>query len=201
MSKNALLVVDVQNIYTSRDSEMFCADSKGTVKRINSLIAHFVNEKGLVILVRHIHKADGSDLGRMFDFTGEQEEEFNFKEGTPDIEYDSSLIIPPGATQIVKTRYSAFVGTRLHDILMKQGIDRVTICGFMTNFCCESTARQAHDLDYFVDFVVDATGTPGTDKFDEKEVRDIVADILAAGYARVTKTGAFLRQAATGGKR
>jgi ureidoacrylate peracid hydrolase len=71
----------------------------------------------------------------------------------------------------------------------------------MTNFCCESTARQAHDLDYFVDFVVDGTGTCGTDKFTETEVRDIVADTLSSGYARVTKTTAILKRAAKSGKR
>jgi ureidoacrylate peracid hydrolase len=201
MSRNALLVIDVQNVYTSEESEMFCGDSKGTVKRINLLITHFADENRPVVLVRHIHKADGSDLGRMFDFAGKPEEDFNFKDGTPDVQYDASLLIPPGAIQIVKNRYSAFVGTRLHDILKKHGIDTVTICGFMTNFCCESTARQAHDLDYFVDFVVDATGTPGTDKFDEKEVRSIVSDILSAGYARVTRTSTLLRRASKVGER
>ena len=37
----------------------------------------------------------------------------------------------------------------------------------MTNFCCESTARYAHDVDFHVDFISDATGTPGTDNLSE----------------------------------
>lgn len=184
----ALLVIDAQKIYTDPESEMHCADAKMTLNRINQLISFFESRGEPVFLIRHIHKADGSDLGRLFDFSGDAEEEFNFVEGTEAVEYSEGLKRPVHAHELVKNRYSAFAGTKLHDQLRKLGIDRVVICGFMTNFCCESTARSAHDLDFYVDFVLDATGTPGTDHMDEKEIRKVVGELLGAGFACVVST-------------
>lgn len=191
--KKALLVIDAQNVYTNRESELYCKDSRSTIARINSLVERFQRDKAPVIYIRHVHKKDGSDLGRMFDYTGEPEEDFNFKEGSEEIEYDARLIRDKQAVEIVKNRYSAFAGTDLHTTLKKAGVTEVVICGFMTNFCCESTARDAHDLDYFVDFVVDATGTPGTDKLTEKEIRKVVSELLSSGFSRVMSTSRFLK--------
>lgn len=190
----ALLVIDVQRIYTDPESEMYCNDARGTVRRINSLIERYETERLPIFLVRHVHKADGTDLGRMFDFSGEPEAEFNFREGTPEVEYDPQLTWPRSPIEIVKNRYSAFVGTDLDQRLRAAKVGRVAICGFMTNFCCESTARSAHDRDYFVDFVVDATGTPGTDNLDEVKTRKIVAELLGAGFSQVMSTRSHLNR-------
>ena len=89
---------------------------------------------------------------------------------SPEVEYDPRLIRVPGAPEVIKNRYSAFTGTSLDKILRQNEVDTVVVCGFMTNFCCDSTAREAHDRDYFVDFIVDATGTPGTEHMSQVEV-------------------------------
>lgn len=190
--KTALIVVDAQRIYTNPDSEMFCADAKNTMRRINDLIRRFEERGAPIVLVRHVHKRDGSDLGRLFDYTGEPADDFNFKDGTEEVEYDPTLVIPKKSMEFIKNRYSAFAGTGLDDALRRDQVRRVAICGFMTNFCCESTARTAHDLDYYVDFMVDATGTPGIDKMDEKEIRRVVGDLLGEGFARVFLTKKYL---------
>lgn len=183
--KTALLVLDAQKIYTDDASELYCPDSAATIDRINALIKAFETTGGLVVPVRHIHKADGSDTGRLFDYTGEAEDDFNFKEGTAEVQYADSLKLNHSRQEFIKTRYSAFQRTDLERFLKDKGIGRVVICGFMTNFCCESTAREALDRDFYVDFIVDATGTPGTEDHDEDETRSIVADMLSGGFARV----------------
>jgi nicotinamidase-related amidase len=188
----ALIVIDAQKIYTDRKSELFSKDASKTVKNINLLIDAFKKRGQPILFVRHVHKLDGSDLGRMFDFAGEAEE-FNFKEGSAEVDYDDNLNRPAEAPEIVKNRYSAFVNTELDKRLRKAEVDTVVICGFMTNFCCESTARDAHDRDYFVDFVVDATGTPGTEKLSQAKIRKVVGELLAAGYARVSTTKRYVR--------
>ena len=190
----ALLVIDPQKIYTDPESEMSCSDATETIKRINKLIEHATTNKQLVILIRHVHKRDGSDLGRLFDFTGEAEEDFNYKEGSDEVEYDERLTYPKSAIELTKNRYSAFAGSDLAKTLNKHKIEKVVICGFMTNFCCESTARDALDHDYYVDFIADATGTPGTDNFNEKDIRDIVSKLLAAGFANVHTTKDSLKR-------
>ncbi len=192
-TKRALLVIDPQKVYTSKGSELYSKDCRQTIERINHLIGCFEERKWPIIFVRHCHKADGSDLGRMFDFSGEEPADFNFKQGTDEVAYDDALALPSGFTEIIKNRYSAFVGTDLKRRLDALGVTDVVITGFMTNFCCESTARDAHDLDYFVDFIVDATGTPGTETMNEKAVREAVDDFLGLGFARVRTTKEFLK--------
>lgn len=191
--KRALLVIDPQKVYTSKDSELYSKDCKKTIEKINLVIKAFEKKQLPIIFVRHQHKANGSDLGRMFDFLGEKPESFNFKEGTNEIEYDDALIKPKNFSEVIKNRYSAFVGTDLKQRLDKAGVTDLVITGFMTNFCCESTAREAHDLDYFVDFILDATGTPGTETMNEKEVRKAVGDFMGLGFARVSSTKSFLK--------
>jgi nicotinamidase-related amidase len=192
--KTALLVIDSQKIYTHPESDMYCQDAARTVKNINKLIEKFQKAREPIIFIRHVHKADGSDLGRMFDYLGEPVDDFNFKENSEEVEYDETLIRPKGATELVKNRYSAFEGTNLDAVLRRLGMKTVVICGFMTNFCCESTARYAHDKDFFVDFVLDATGTPGTDSLDQKKIRTIVGETMESGFARVMSTNSFLRK-------
>lgn len=191
--KTALLVIDAQKVYTDPDSELCCQDRKQTIKRINKLIDRFKEQSLPIVFVRHIHKKDGSDLGRMFDFLGDPVEDFNFKEGSDEVKFDSDVVRPRNALSITKNRYSAFVGTELEKMLRRERVKRVVVCGFMTNFCCESTARDAHDRDLFVDFIVDATGTPGTQNLSEKKIRDIVAELLGEGCARIFATSEALK--------
>jgi len=188
----ALLIIDAQRVYTDEASELYCADATNTIERINRLTAAAQRLGWLIVSVRHIHKADGSDLGRMFDYAGDDSGEFNFRSGTDEVEYDTRLEMPDGTTEITKTRYSSFAGTSLGDVLRKHGVSRLVITGFMTNFCCESTARDAHDRDYYVDFITDATGTPGTENIDEAQMRTFVGECLGAGIARIFSTDEYI---------
>ena len=192
--KTALLVIDAQKIYTDKASELYCPDSRGTIRRINELIEKFEKKRLPIFFIRHIHKKNGSDLGRMFDYMGEAATEFNFKEGSAEVEYDEGLYLPKKRVEIKKRRYSSFVGTGLNAKLKKLNVDTVAITGFMTNFCCESAARDAHDRDYFVDFVLDATGTPGTQAMNEKQVRKAVGDFVGLGFARISETKEFIKR-------
>ena len=191
-TKTALLVIDAQNIYTNPNSGLFCPDSKATIQRINKLTTLFQEKAQPVIYIRHEHKTDGSDLGRLFDFTGTPEPDFNFKEGSDEVKFDQELLQLKSSLIVTKSRYSSFAGTNLNLELQQLGVNRVVICGFMTNFCCESTARAALDLDYYVDFIADATGTPGTETINENEMRRIVSELLSAGFARVHETDSFI---------
>ena len=189
----ALLVIDAQRIYTDPQSELFCKNSDKTLSNINRLIKVFLAIKNPIVFIRHVHALDGSDLGRMFDYAGEFED-FNFKSGSPEVEYAPDLKRQDGVTEITKTRYSAFQKTDLDSILRKKGVTRIVVCGFMTNFCCESTAREAHDRDYYVTFIPDATGCPELPRMPQKRIREVVGALLEAGFATVTSTSDFIRK-------
>jgi nicotinamidase-related amidase len=53
----------------------------------------------------------------------------------------------------------SFTGTELEAWLKSVGADTVAIAGYMTQICCDTTARQAFHLGYRVEFLSDATGT------------------------------------------
>lgn len=57
-----------------------------------------------------------------------------------------------------KYRFGAFVpgASDLHDILQRHGIDTLIISGTLSNCCCESTARDAMQMNYKIIFVSDA---------------------------------------------
>lgn len=155
----ALILIDVQKIYTNPTSPL-CVDGNDRVITYMKRLVDAASRTGdLIVDVRYLHCADGSDAGRMFDSAGEPGA-IGFADGTPDAEFDPRLTVVPGALHIVKHRHSSFVGTDLDEVLRSRGIDTLIVTGFMTNYCCEATARHGHDLDYFIDFPMDATGCP-----------------------------------------
>jgi ureidoacrylate peracid hydrolase len=64
----------------------------------------------------------------------------------------------PTDVRAYKQGYSAFFPGKsdLHEQLQSRGIDTVLIVGTVTNVCCESSARDAYELDYKVIMVSDA---------------------------------------------
>ncbi|WP_298284699.1 cysteine hydrolase family protein [Acidocella sp.] len=187
----ALLVIDAQNIYADPASPLCVPGFAASLARINALIAAFAAKGRPILYIRHVHRADGRDAGRMFDFSG-QAEPVGFVEGSAEADYVAGLNIVPGGLHITKHRYSAFEGTELEPILRSLAVKRVAICGYMTNFCCETTARAAHDKDYFVDFIADATGAPdlGPD-FGQEKIIAATSATLSAGFARVFSAKAY----------
>ena len=192
MMKNiALLVIDAQKVYSLNHSRLKVNNVESIVENINKIIRYFENKNLPIIYIRHLHDPDGSDAGRMYDFSGKTGK-IGFRKESLETEYIDDLIIIKRAPEIIKNRYNSFFNTDLANLLNKLKINRVVIVGFMTNFCCESTARDAHDRDYYVDFILDATGTPGLEKLNQEQIKLASAQTLSAGYANVLKTKKFL---------
>ena len=60
---------------------------------------------------------------------------------------------------VEKALPSAFAGTPLQDWLQASGVDTLTLVGFLTHNCIDSTAREALHRGYRVEVLADATGT------------------------------------------
>ncbi len=192
----ALLVIDAQRAHTNSRSPLFCKDTKTTLEKINRVITLFKQQRRPVVYVRHEHERDGSDLGRMWGQEATPPEDFPFKKGTQDVAYSKELIRVRGAPEVVKNRYNAFEDTSLKHVLDEVDADHLVITGFMTGHCCASTARQAHDMDYEVTFLPDATGCPDlSDEWPQERIRSVVGMFLGAGFASVMDTRSFLEAA------
>jgi ureidoacrylate peracid hydrolase len=196
MKHSVLLVIDAQNIYAAPDSPLYIPTLETSIVNINALTHAYSKAGKPVIYVRHVHRADGRDAGRMFDFGGVAEA-VSFVEDQAESAYVLQLQIVPDGLHMTKHRYSCFEGTELEAVLRTLGADTVTICGYMTNFCCESTARAAHDRDYFVDFIADATGAPalGGEMTESRIIAGTTAT-LAAGFAQIYNTAGYIERMA-----
>jgi nicotinamidase-related amidase len=58
---------------------------------------------------------------------------------------------------VIKHRISAFYGTDLDQICRANNIERLILTGVSTSMAVELTAREAHDRDYHVTVITDAT--------------------------------------------
>jgi len=190
--RSALLLIDVQKIYTTPGSPLFIEGHDVAITNMNRLVQAAEKKGDLLVYVRHVHRRGGSDSGRMFDYLGSPGE-IGFLEDSEEVDFDARLTLSAAALQITKSRYSAFVGTGLDEVLRQRQIERIVVTGFMTNYCCESTARHGHDLDYYVDFVMDATGCPDASaEVRQPLIKSVTSAVLLGGFARVCTTDEYL---------
>jgi ureidoacrylate peracid hydrolase len=190
--RSALVVVDVQEEYFDPDGPASFPEAVDRLGDINALIDAFAGRNAPVVYIRHAHRPTGVDVGRMGDFA-EEDEEDSFIEGTPRVAFHGGLRVPEDPIVITKTRYDSFQGTDLDGVLRTLGVSTVVVVGYMTSFCCDSTARSAQSRDYGTIFVRDAVGGPDLERLDgspypSAEVLEDVAAALAAGFAEVLST-------------
>lgn len=197
----ALLVVDAQQEYVDPAGPAFVAAAPARIEPINRLAEAFRAAGLPVVQIRHAHRADGSDAGRMGDFLPPDEED-SFVEGTPRVAFAEGLVVAGTDVVVTKRRYDSFAGTDLDLVLRGLDARAVVVCGFMTSFCCASTARTAHALDYETLFVRDAVEGPDLERADgspypHAAVLDDTCAQLAAGFADVVTVADVLSRVAT----
>ncbi|MEW6265459.1 MAG: cysteine hydrolase family protein [Thermodesulfobacteriota bacterium] len=140
--KRALLVIDVQNEYFS--GRLPVTHPPGSLDNLVQAM-DAASVRGLpVIVVRH---------------TSPQPEATVFRRGSPGWELHPEVARRPHDLLIDKQLPGGFTGTGLEDWLKIRGLDTVVIAGYMTQMCCDTTARQAVHRGLAVEFLSDATGT------------------------------------------
>jgi nicotinamidase-related amidase len=82
-----------------------------------------------------------------------------FRKGSKEWELHPEIAARPHDILIHKSLPGSFTGTQLEKWLRERGIESVVIAGYMTQMCCDTTARQAMHLGFGVEFLSDATGT------------------------------------------
>ncbi len=105
--------------------------------------------------------------------------------------------IKPLDNEIVVTKgcSGAFNGTNLDQILANLGIKTLICCGVATNYCVETTVRDAGDRDYNVILLHDASAG-----FTEEQDK-MAFQVLNETYSKVKSTDEILEQIAQVAKR
>jgi len=140
--KQALLVIDVQDEYFT--GKLPVTYPEGSLANITRAMDHAQAAGIPVVVIRHTNPAPDAP---------------SFRKGTAGWELHDEIKRRPADVVIEKTLPGSFTGTTLGEWLGKNAITTLTIAGFMTQMCCDTTARQAFHWGYSVNFLSDATGT------------------------------------------
>lgn len=138
----ALLVIDLQNGLCSGVEAAHDIDN--VVARIDSLAARARTAGAPVVLIQH--EEDWAE-GLVY--------------GSTAWELTPGLRTEPADLRVRKRTPNSFHGTDLDALLRARGITRVVVCGLQTEFCVDTTVRQALPLGYDVVLAADAHSTPG----------------------------------------
>lgn len=163
--RTALIVIDMQNVFLIEGQPAYCRYGLGIIPNVNRLAAGARTAGSPVVWIRMINTPDRQDEWSVyFDFFGRGNRDENAKatsEGAYGAELVEGLDISPEDAIMVKSRYSALVpgSSDLNPWLQARGIDTLIITGVATNICCESTARDAHMMNYKTIVVEDANAT------------------------------------------
>jgi nicotinamidase-related amidase len=140
--KRALLVIDVQDEYFTGQLPVTHppASLDNILKVMNAASAQQIP----IVVVQHTEPEADSPI---------------FNQQTPAWQLHHTIAEHPHDLLIEKHLPGSFTGTELESWLREHQIDTVVISGYMTQMCCDTTARQAAHLGFGVEFLSDATGT------------------------------------------
>ena len=138
----ALLVIDVQNEYFT--GKLPVTFPVGSFEHILAAMDAANDAHIPVIVIQHTSLAPDAPT---------------FRKGTYAWELHEEIKKRPYNLLIEKALPGSFTGTGLGPWLEQRGIPSLAIAGYMTQMCCDTTARQAFHRGYAVTFLSDATGT------------------------------------------
>lgn len=140
--KRALLVIDVQNVYFAEDLKVVYPPR--SLENILKAMDKAVSRNIPVVVIQHSAVTPMSK---------------GFQKGSQSWALHAEIEKSPRNILVEKTFPGSFTGTNLESWLRENKIDTVVIAGYMTQMCCDTTARQAYHLGFAVEFLSDATGT------------------------------------------
>lgn len=180
MANSALIVIDVQR--TFRDGSWGARNNEFAEDNVQKLLQTFRNRNELVINVHHI--------------SANPQSRFYFQ--SPGFQFQKQALPLSNEIVLEKTVNSAFIGTKLEDILRAQQIKKVFICGLTTPHCVSTTTRMAGNLGFATYLVEDATASFAiTDyrgqTYSAQEIQDVSIATLDQEFATIIKTATLAK--------
>jgi ureidoacrylate peracid hydrolase len=177
-SETALIVVDMQNAYSSLggylDLAGFDVSSTGPViANIQKALITARNAGMPVIFFQNGWDADYVEAGGPGSPNWHKSNALKTMRKRPELQgkllakggWDYQLVDElqpqPGDIVVPKTRYSGFFNTNFDSLLRSRGIRNLVFTGIATNVCVESTLRDGFFLEYFGVVLADATHQAG----------------------------------------
>ena len=179
--KRALLVIDAQNEYFT--GKMPVTYPEGSFDKILKAVDAANQSEIVVILIRH---------------EAPQKAAAAFVKDSRGWEIREELLEKEYVRIVDKNLPGSFTDTELENFLRIMGIDTIVICGYMTQMCCDTTARQAVHLGFSVEFLSDATGTldvsNNAGKITAEELHKAILITQAMRFSDVISTDEWIKK-------
>ncbi|HEX7382506.1 MAG TPA: isochorismatase family cysteine hydrolase [Nevskiaceae bacterium] len=157
-ARTALVIIDMQRFYLAD-----CPPALEIIPTVNRLARGFRAAGAHVAWVSMTAGRNGESLWPLYHeyfFRKENGDRHRdqLSEGCEGHRLHADLDTRPDDIYASKNRFSAFLpqACDLHGKLQAAGIENVAIGGTVTNFCCETSARDAMMMDYRVAMISDA---------------------------------------------
>jgi nicotinamidase-related amidase len=175
----ALLVIDVQNeFFSGKFPVTFPPQSLG---KILSLMDGARAGSIPIVVIQHTPVAKDAQT---------------FVKGTREWELHDEVAKRRFDLLLQKPLPGSFTNTNLEGWLKQRGVDTVAICGYMTQMCCDTTARQAAHLGFSVEFLSDATGTLHISNYagtvSAEQLHSAILVTQAMRFSKVLTTGQWM---------
>lgn len=184
-AKRALIVIDVQNEYFTGALQVTFPDPAASVANIGRAM-DAASAAGVPVIVIQHDAPEGSPI---------------FAVGSTDWELHEVVASRPHDVLFHKELPGSFTGTGLEEWLREHEIDTLTVTGYMTNMCVDTTSRQAAHLGLKVEVLSDATGTLAyaneAGSVTAEQIHTVTLTVLHSALAAVATTDAWI--AALGG--
>ncbi len=184
--RRALVIVDVQNEYESGGLRIAYPPVQDSLRNIGRAM-DAAQAAGIPVIVVQQMAPDDAPL---------------FAEGSRGWQLHDIVASRPREHYVPKKLPSAFAGTDLRDWLTQHDIDTLTVVGYMTHNCDDTTIKHAFDAGLQVEFLMDASGSvPYANRAgfaSAEEIHRVFAVVEQSRYAAALTTDAWLACLASG---
>lgn len=171
MSQNtALLLIDVQNGFFNKEFGLY--KSEEVLKNITLLHNKARESNVKIIYIQHLFgnsvgiQIDGTEMGNIHSNITPKEDDIIIQKKTP----------------------NSFYQTNLHNVLQENQIENLIVAGFQTEFCIDTTIRQAYSLGYKVILASDAHSTFNSELFKAEDLINYLTYIYSKWFAKLIPT-------------
>ncbi len=189
--ETALLVIDMENAFISRESPLCIRDAAESVPACGRVIRK-ARERGIpVFFVNCIYRRNGSDVEftRYDSWLGGKRYLAPNSTGALSIETPAELIPQRGDYTIVKPCFSAFFRTGLDLIFRRLGVKTVILTGTTTPNCIRTSCYDGLSLDYNILIIEDCCS------FNTAEIQRVNMEDMARVGAVITDSDTFCADA------
>jgi nicotinamidase-related amidase len=182
MSKQALIVVDIQNDYFP-NGKWPLVGAETAADNAVKLIEAFRRAGDHVVHIRHEFTSDAAPF---------------FTPGSEGAKLHPKVLNRPEEPVVLKHFVNSFRETELQAILDQRGIEQLVIVGSMSHMCVDGVTRAAADLGYNVTVIHDACATLDLEfngvVVPAAQVHAAFMAALGFAYASVVSTEEFLAE-------